>query len=241
VDRGAGCVSHARPDLWGAEAGNRPGLPDQFFSGEEFFRHRLPIHPTQMTRWRQRIGEKGVEKLFQITIEAGKATETIMEQSFEKVIVDTTMQPKAVQHPTDAWLCRKVHAAMLRIAEKEGLELRQSYRMLMDRAFRKHGGHSKAKQFKRARKVLKSLKTMAGRVVRDVERKLSDAAFEPHKGTMIKADLILTQKRTTQGKLYSLHAPEVECIAKGKAHRPYEFGVKVSLAVTNKEGFVLGI
>jgi IS5 family transposase len=213
----------------------------QYFCGEEFFRHKLPIHPTQMTRWRQRIGEKGVEKLLQLTIEAGKATETITERSFDKVIVDTTVQPKAVQHPTDARLYRKVHAAMLRIAETEGLDLRQSYRILMERAFRKHGGHSKAKQFKRARRVLKSLKTMAGRVMRDVERKMSDAAFEAHKGTMILAELILAQGRTTKGKVYSLHAPEVECIAKGKAHRPYEFGVKVSLAVTHKEGFVVGI
>ncbi len=213
----------------------------QFFCGEEFFRHKLPIHPTQMTRWRQRIGEKGVEKLLQLTIEAGKATKTITEVSFDKIIVDTTVQPKAVQHPTDARLYRKVHAAMLRIAEKEGLDLRQSYRKLMELAFRKHGGHAKAKQFKRARKVLKSLKIMAGRVIRDVERKLSDAAFESHKGTMILAELILAQKRTTKGKVYSLHAPEVECIAKGKAHRPYEFGVKVSLAVTHKEGFVVGI
>ena len=70
----------------------------QYFRGEEFFRHKLPIHPMQMTRWRQRIGEKGVEKLLQITIEAGKGTETITGKSFERVIVDTTVQPKAVQH-----------------------------------------------------------------------------------------------------------------------------------------------
>ena len=213
----------------------------QFFCGEEFFRHKLPIHPTQMTRWRQRIGEDGVEKLLQLTIEAGKATKTITERSFEKVIVDTTVQPKAVQHPTDARLYRKIHAAMLRIAEQEGLSLRQSYRKLMARAFQKHGGHAKARQFKRARKVLRSLKTMAGRVMRDVERKLSAAAFEAHKGTMILAELILAQSRKTKGKVYSLHAPEVECIAKGKAHQPYEFGVKVSLAVTHREGFVVGI
>jgi len=82
---------------------------------------------------------------------------------------------------------------------------------------------------------------MTGRVVRDVERKLSDAAFQAHKGTMLLSELILTQKRTTKGKVYSLSAPEVECIAKGKAHKPYEFGVKVSLAVTHREGFVVGI
>jgi IS5 family transposase len=213
----------------------------QFFCGEEFFCHKLPINPSQMTRWRQRIGEKGVEKLLQITIEAGKATKTITERSFEKVIVDTTVQPKAIQHPTDARLYRKVHAAMLRIAEKEGLDLRQSYRLMMERAFRKHGGHMKAKQFKRARKVLRNLKTMAGRIMRDVERKLDEEAFTRHKGAMLLSELMLSQKRKTKNKVYSLHASEVECIGKGKAHRPYEFGVKVSLAVTHKEGFVVGI
>jgi IS5 family transposase len=212
----------------------------QHFCGEVMFQHHFPIHPSQMTRWRKRIGETGVEKLLQATIEAGKATGTITEQSFEKVIVDTTVQPKAVQHPTDARLYRKVHAAVLRIAGAEGMKLRQSYRNLMDWGFRKHGGHAKAKQFKRAKKVLKSLKTMAGRVMRDIERKIDDAAFQKHKGTLILSHLILTQKRTTKGKVYSLHAPEVECIAKGKAHKPYEVGVKASLAVTHKEGFVVG-
>lgn len=213
----------------------------QFFCGEEFFQHRLPIHPSQMTRWRKRIGEAGVEKLLGLTIEAGKRSRTITERSFEKVIVDTTVQPKAIQHPTDARLYRKVHAAMLRIAASEDLDLRQSYRKLMVWGFRKHGGHMKARQFKRARKVLRSLRTMAGRVFRDVERKLDDAGFQRHKGTLILSELILGQTRKTRNKLYSLHASEVECIGKGKAHRPYEFGVKVSLAVTHKEGFCVGI
>lgn len=213
----------------------------QFFCGEEYFQHQLPIHPSQMTRWRKRIGEAGMEKLLRLTIEAGKATKTVTEKSFERVIVDTTVQPKAIQHPTDARLYRKVHAAMLRIAEKEGLDLRQSYRKLMEWGFRKHGGHMKAKQFKRAGKVLRSLKTMAGRLFRDVERKLSDEGYAAHRGVMILSELVLSQKRKTKNKVYSLHASEVECIGKGKAHRPYEFGVKVSLAVTHKEGFCVGI
>lgn len=213
----------------------------QFFCGEEFFQHRLPIDPSQMTRWRDRVGKEGMEKLLQATIQAGLTTKTITKRSFEKVIVDTTVQPKAVQFPTDARLYRKVHGAMLRIAEKEGLRLRQSYQKLVDRAFRKHGGYAKAKQFKRAKPVLRSLKTMAGRVVRDVERKLSPEARETHAEVLDHAKRILAQERKTKGKLYSLHAPEVECIAKGKAHRPYEFGVKTSLATTHKEGFVVGI
>lgn len=213
----------------------------QHFCGEEFFRHDFPIDPSQMTRWRKRIGEKGMEKLLQATIEAGKATRTITEKSLERVIVDTTVQPKAIEHPTDARLARKVHAVMIRIAQAEGLRLRQTYRLLMPRAFRKHGGHAKAKQFKRAKRVLRSLRTMAGRVVRDVKRKLGPKALERHREMIERCEKILAQTRTSKGKTYSVHAPEVECIAKGKAHRPYEFGVKVSLAVTHREGFVVGI
>ena len=118
----------------------------QFLCGEEFFQHALPIDPSQMSRWRQRIGEDGVEKLLQATITAGMKAGVITETSLDKVIVDTTVQPKAVEHPTDARLYRKVHAAMLRIAEKEGIVLRQSYRKLMARAFQKHGSYAKAKQ-----------------------------------------------------------------------------------------------
>lgn len=120
----------------------------QFFCDDEYFQHELPIHHTQMTRWRQRIGEKGVEKLLAITIETGKTTKTITERSFEKVIVDTTVQSKAIQHPTDTQQYRKIHATMLRAAEEEGIQPCQSYRLLMDRVC----GHMKAKQFKRARR-----------------------------------------------------------------------------------------
>lgn len=213
----------------------------QYFCGEEFFRHDLPIVPSQMTRWRKRIGVEGFERLLKVTITAGQKTQTITEASFESVIVDTTVQPKAVQHPTDARLYRKIHRAMLNIAKQEGIKLRQSYAKCMEWAFRKHGGHAKAKQFKRAKSVLRKMKTMAGRIMRDVERKISAESFRKHKGTLILSELILTQTRKTKGKVYSLHAPEVECIAKGKAHKPYEFGVKVSVAVTHKEGFVVGI
>ncbi len=214
---------------------------DQYFCGEEYFQHKLPINPSQMTKWRKRIGEAGCEKLLKLTIDAGKRTKTISERSFEKVIVDTTVQPKAVAHPTDARLYRKVHAAMISIAKSECVDLRQSYTRTVRNEFSQHARYAKAKQFKRARKVQKHLKTLAGRVLRDVERKLSDEGYTKHRGTLLLSELLLTQKRKTKNKLYSLHAPEVECIAKGKAHRPYEFGVKVSLAVTHKEGFIVGI
>ncbi len=226
----------------------------QHFCGEVMFQHHFPINPSQMTRWRKRIGEKDVEKLLQATITAGKATGTITEQSFEKVIVDTTVQPKAAQHPTDARLYRKVHAAMLRIAGTEGIKLRQSYRKLMEWGVRKHGGYAKAKQLRRARKVLRNLKSMAGRVVRDVERKIDDAAFQKYKGTLILSELILTQKRTTRGKVGAgviVAAQQglqpvrtrggVHCEGEGaQALRIRRQGVLDVAQVTHKEGFVVG-
>ncbi|MFN8010160.1 MAG: IS5 family transposase [Holophagaceae bacterium] len=213
----------------------------QYFCGEEFFQHELPIDPSQMTRWRKRIGEAGCEKLLALTIESGKRTKTVTERSFEKVIVDTTVQPKAVAHPTDTRLYYKALVNLVRVAKREGVDLRQSYTRVSRVAFLKHGRHMKAKQFIRARKQQKVIKLAAGRVMRELERKLSDEAYAEHRGLMLLTELLLSQKRKTKGKVYSLHAPEVECIAKGKAHRPYEFGVKVSLATTLKEGFVVGI
>lgn len=107
----------------------------QFFCGEEFFQHTLPIEPSQMTRWRQRIGEEGVERLLEAAITAAKAAKILPEESLDMVVVDATVQPKAVEHPTGARLYRKVHAAMQRIAKQEGITLRQSFRKLMARAF----------------------------------------------------------------------------------------------------------
>lgn len=213
----------------------------QFFCGEEFFRHTLPINPSQMTRWRKRIGEAGCERLFKLTIEVGKATKTITERSLEKVVVDTTVQPKAIEYPTDARLYRKVHQAFVKIAKMEGVSLRQSYTRSAKAAFHKHARQMKAKRFTQAGKQRQKLKVYAGRVMRDVQRKLSDEAMRTHGQAFLQAELILTQKRKTKGKVYSFHAPEVECIGKGKAHKPYEFGVKVSLATTLAEGFAVGI
>ena len=212
----------------------------QFFCGEEFFQHELPVDFSQISRWRKRIGKEGVERILKLTIEAGLRTRTITPKQMQVVVVDTTVQPKAVEHPTDARLYRKTLHHLLRVADETGIKLRQSYRKLAKSAFLMCGRYAKAKQFRRAAKERKKLKVYAGRVQRDLERKLSEEAWEQHKGTMILAELALTQEKKTKGKVYSMHAPEVECIAKGKAHKPYEFGVKTSLATTAWGGFALG-
>jgi IS5 family transposase len=197
----------------------------QIFCGEEFFQHELPVDFSQISRWRKRIGTEGVERLLKLTIEAGLRTKTVTPKQMTVVVVDTTVQPKAVEHPTDARLFRKVLHHLLRVADATGTKLRQSHRDLAKSAFLMHGRYMKAKQFRRARKERKKLKTYAGRVQRDLERKISLEDFKLHRGTMMLAELVLTQEKHTKGKIYSMHAPEVECIAKGKAHKPYEFGV----------------
>ncbi len=146
----------------------------QFFCGEEFFQHELPVDYSQLSRWRKRIGREGVERLLKASIDAGLRTKTVSPKQMQ-VVVDTTVQPKAIEHPTDARLYRKVLHALLWVGRKTGTKLRQSHSDLAKIAFLKHGRHMKAKQFNRAAKEHKKLKIYAGRVQRDLERKLSDA------------------------------------------------------------------
>ena len=155
--------------------------------------------------------------------------------------VDTTVQEKAIAFPTDARLYHKARATLVRAARHLGITLRQSYERVSKLALAKNGRYAHARQMQRAKREQKRLRTYLGRVIRDIERKLP----EEHKTTMAPklelAKRILTQQRRDHGKVYSMHAPEVECIAKGKAHKPYEFGIKVGIVSTSKESFVVGM
>lgn len=215
----------------------------QYFCGEEYFQHTLPIDPSQMTRFRQRLGEAGCEWLLQLTITVGLQTKTIRAAHLRQVSVDTTVQPKAVAFPTDARLYLKGLRTLVRQAKHAGLVLRQSFTRLALQAFVQHGRYAKAKQMKRARRMQKRLKVYLGRGYRDVQRKLvaMPEHAEKFQELLGRIERILTQQRKDKGKLYSVHAPEVECLAKGKAHKPYEFGVKVSLATTQASNFVVGL
>src|SRR6185312_6020757 len=154
---------------------------------------------------------------------------------FSKVIVDTTVQPKAVAFPTDAKLMHRARERLVKLARKTGVSLRQSYARVGKHALIAHQRYAHAKQFKRANRALKTIRTYRGRVTRDIVRKIKgDAELESaFAHPLMLARRVREQRQHQRGrKVYSLHAPEVECIGKGKAHRPYEFGVKVSLATT---------
>jgi IS5 family transposase len=217
----------------------------QRFCGETFFQHRPPIDPSSLTRWRGRIGEEGVEWLLTKTIEAGREAGVIHERSAEAVIVDTTVMEKAIAHPTDARLYEKARLRLVKFAREAGLALRQSYARLAPRLASQVGRYAHARQFKRMRKGLRRLKGYTGRVMRDIHRQLeavTDAALrERIEGEIALVDRLLRQKPKDKRKLYALHEPEVDCISKGKARVRYEFGTKVSVATTHREGFVVGM
>jgi len=217
----------------------------QHFCGETFFQHRPPIDPSSLTRWRGRIGEEGVEWLLTKTIEAGRDAGVIRERSAEAVIVDTTVMEKAIAHPTDARLYEKARLRLVKLAREAGISLRQSYARLAPRLAGQVGRYAHARQFKRMRKGLRRLKGYTGRVMRDIQRQLAavtDTAMrERIEGEIALVDRLLRQKPKDRRKLYALHEPEVDCISKGKARVRYEFGCKVSVATTHREGFVVGM
>jgi IS5 family transposase len=207
----------------------------QYFCGEEFFQHRPMFDRSSMTRWRQRMGEERLQALIQESLSVAIRTKAIKPSELSRVIVDTTVQPKNVTFPTDAKLLNRAREKLVRLAQLHAVPLRQSYARVGKFALIQHQRYAHAKQFKRANRMRKKLRTYLGRVMRDIGRRIAGNATLEVKFARL---LLLArrvherQQRQRGPKVYSLHAPEVECIGKGKAHRPYEFGVKVSVATT---------
>jgi IS5 family transposase len=207
----------------------------QYFCGEEFFCHELPLDRSSLTRWRQRMGEARILALLQESLAVAVKTGAMQPEDTRRVIVDTTVQPKNVMFPTDAKLINRAREKLVKLAGKLGLHLRQSYRRVGKLALIRHQRYAHAHQFKRANKALRKLKTYLGRTIRDIARQIAgeDELQAIFLRPLHLAGRVLEQNRHQRGhKVYSLHALEVECIGKGKAHAPYEFGVKISVATT---------
>jgi transposase, IS5 family len=218
----------------------------QFFCGEVMFRHELPFERSSLTRWRQRLGEEPLVALLQESLAVAHKTGALATKDLERVAVDTTVQEKAIAHPTDARLTHRAIEKLAELARREGVTLRQSYRRVAKRAAIMVGRYSHAHQFNRARRALKFLRTRLGRVIRDIRRKIegNPVLEERFARLLALAHRVRHQDHRQRGpKVYSLHAPEVECIGRGKARAPYEFGCKVSITtpVTAPKGgqFVL--
>jgi IS5 family transposase len=208
----------------------------QFFCGEEFFQHELVLDRSSLSRWRARMGEEKIRALLQESLSIAVKTDAVKPSELSEVVIDTTVEPKNVMFPTDARLLNRAREILVRLAKRHGVALRQSYARVGKFALIRHQRYAHAKQFKRANRALKTLRTYLGRVIRDIGRKIDGDAWLKEvifKDILSRARRVRDQKQHQRGpKVYSLHAPEVECIGKGKAHRPYEFGVKVSVATT---------
>ena len=208
----------------------------QYFTGEEFFRHALAHERSGMSHWRKRIGGK-LDILLQESLRIAHDTGALKKSDLARVTVDTTVQPKNVAFPTDAKLLETAIRQLGKLAREHHVPLRQSYRRVAKKAAMMVGRYAHAKQFKRMNRRIKFLRTRLGRVIRDIRRKTDgdEGLREIFAVPLSRASQIRRQKQRQRGwKLYSWHAPETECIGKGKARTPYEFGVKVSLTTTNK-------
>jgi IS5 family transposase len=207
----------------------------QYFSGEKYFASQPPCTATELVEFRKRVGEEGIELIFKESIR-------INGKDGQKDILsaDTTVQEKNIAFPTDDKLYKKIISKCQDIAEKENIELRQSYRQtvkklsLVQRMKRRKGGNAIA------RKASKKIKTIAGRLTRELERKLTPQSLQKWGSNLLLFQKVLSQKKDDSNKIYSLHEPGVKCFSKGKEHKKYEFGSKVSLLITQKTGVIVG-
>lgn len=205
----------------------------QYISGEKMFACGTPCEASELVHFRHRIGETGIELIFQESIRINGT-----DSNDPHVSVDTTVQEKNITYPTDDKLYKKIIKKCHRITEQEQLPLRQSYirtikKLSINQRFRNH-----PKNKSKARKADRKIKTIAGRLVRELERNLP-AGSKYHTGVAL-FKKVLTQKRNDSNKIYSLHEPEVQCISKGKEHKKYEFGNKVSIVYTQNTGVIVG-
>jgi len=204
----------------------------QYFSGERCFAAKEPCEATELVHFRKRIGEKGIELIFKESIRInGKDSDE------DRGTIDTTVQEKNITYPTDNKLHRKIIKKCVAMAERQDIELRQSYRrtlkkLSVDQRFRNH-----PKNYGKARKADRKVKTIAGRLVRELERKLPAGLYATELALFNK---VLSQQRHDHNKIYSLHEPHVQCISKGKEHKKYEFGSKVSITTTKNSGVIIG-
>jgi IS5 family transposase len=211
----------------------------QHFSGMKYFQHRMPIDPSSMTRWRKRLGAAGAEQMLRATIEAGMAMRVIHPSALKRINVDTTMGTKAIRFPTDARLYQRMRERLVKAARAEGLTIKQSYEHVGRRLLMQSSRYAHARQMKRAQACTRKLKTQLGRVMREIERQIEEPSDKLAK-LLQTAHRIHAQQRHDKNKVYSVHEPEVECIAKGKAGKRYEFGNKVSVAVSSRGGWFFG-
>ena len=211
----------------------------QYFCGEEYFQHELPCHPSNLSRWRKRIGEEGGELLLQESLAVARQAGLLKLSELEELYADTTVQEKNITYPSEAKLLFRARKRLVALAKKHAVPLRQSYTRIAKRHLVMAHRYAAAQQYNRARREVRRLRTLLGRVMRDIDRHAS-AGKAPYFLEQMQQSQQLLAMPFGGKKLYSLHEPHTEAIAKGKMHKRFEYGVKVSVVRTRRSGFVLG-
>lgn len=207
----------------------------QYFSGELVFQKDKPFDPTEFIHFRNRIGKEGAERLLKISVQLfGK------ESQEKEVLIDSTVQEKNITYPTDAKLHKRIIDKVNKVAKQEGIVLRQTYtrtlkQLMIEQRFQTH-----PKRHKKAKAALRKIKTIAGRQVRDIERQFTDSQRDKYQELFIILNKILKQQKGDKNKIYSIHEPEVSCIAKGKEAKKFEFGNKSGIVLTKTTKIVVG-
>lgn len=212
----------------------------QAFCGYDFLQWEFPLHPTSLTRWRKRIGPEGIEHILQVSIQVALKTKTVTSQELSKAICDTTVMPKAVAYPTDAKLIQRSLERVVRAARNANIGLKRTYQRISRWTLKEYQRLVHGKRLRKAQKPLNKLKRCLEKVLRELDPQLGSCPKELLREAAIAAKL-LTQTREDKHKIYSCHEPQVACIAKGKVHKPYEFGSKACLVVSEKKGLALSM
>ena len=208
----------------------------QYFTGEIFFQNKQPFDPSEFVHFRKRLKEDGLEFVLSQTVALHPEA-----KNEKEVQIDTTVQEKNITFPTDAKLAKKVIDNCTKIAKKEGIKQRQTYKRVAKQHLRDayFGHHPKRK--KKAIMARKKLRTIGKRVVRELERKLPEKVLKQYETEFSNYKKALAQERNSKDKIYSLHEPQTACIAKGKAHKAYEFGTKVAVTRGRKTGIITSV
>jgi len=210
----------------------------QYFCGFTTMQHELPLHPTSMVKWRNRVGVEKLAELLQETIALAVREKQVSPRELKEVNVDTTVQEKNITHPTDSKLYYKAIMKLGNAAKRRGIRLRQTYIRVAKHAAIKASRYAHAKQFRRMRRQLRFLRARLGRLLRDIGRNVAHP--DPSLAELLAlCERLHRQQPHDRRKLYSLDEPEVMCISKGKAHKRYEFGQKISVATTNRGNWAL--
>lgn len=207
----------------------------QYFSGEKIFQTQKPFDPTEFIHFRKRIGKEGAEKLLKVSVQLFG-----QEAQEKEVLIDSTVQEKNITYPTDAKLHKRIIEKINKIAKQEGITLRQTYTRTLKQLMIDQRFHNHPKRRKKAKAALRKIKTIAGRQVRDIERQFDPEQKIKYEGLLVILNKILSQQKGDKNKIYSIHEPEVNCIAKGKEAKKFEFGNKSGIVLTKTTKIVVG-